>query len=104
LAWLLKFEYSQIKTVAINSGLKNVMMTFLVVNANFPSPELDYVLLSLVPALFQSSVPLKIIGLSLRIQKCLRKRKGPKEKKESLKEEKIAEDEISDSNMVEFRV
>lgn len=76
LAWLFGLPCNKIKSVSLHTGFQNIVFAFLVVNWNFPSPEVDYILVCLVPVFLQTSLPIKIIFLVKKIRGCIRRRRG----------------------------
>lgn len=75
LAWLFKLEGEKIRSVTIETGIQNTMLSMLIVNWNFPSPDSDIVLLLFVPILFQASTPLQICQMVKKVKGCIRKRR-----------------------------
>lgn len=53
----------------------------LIINTNFPSPELDVVLFAMLPVLFQMNTPLQLIELYKKITKCVQKKRDAKKNK-----------------------
>lgn len=55
MAWILGLPFTQIKTVAIETGIQNIGVAFLIIFTNLPSPDADfagfYLLLKLKPHL-----------------------------------------------------
>ena len=51
----------QVYTIAIETGLQNVGIAFLVISLNFPSPESDYAFLPLIAVTTLTGLPLWIL-------------------------------------------
>lgn len=41
-AWILRLPFNQVKTIAIETGIQNVGVAFLIIYTNLPSPEADF--------------------------------------------------------------
>lgn len=80
MAWIFGFPADKIKSVSLDTGFQNIMFAFLVVNWNIPSPEIDYILVCLVPVFLQTSLPIKIIFLVQKIKGCVTRRRDKRNK------------------------
>ena len=58
IAYILKLSKPQIYTIAIETGIQNVGIAFLIIIYNFPSPESDYAILPLITVAFLTQIPL----------------------------------------------
>ena len=58
IAWLAKLPKNQILTIAIETGIQNVGIAFLIIFSNFPSPESDYAILPLISVTSFTTIPL----------------------------------------------
>ena len=106
-AFILRLPFKQIKTIAIETGIQNVGVAFLIVITNFPQPEVELAILPLMAVamttmwhafLFFCSIfercnsfiilliwetrriPLYIVFFTLKIVRCCRAGKDKKEK------------------------
>ena len=62
----------QVYTIAIETGLQNVGIAFLVISLNFPSPESDYAFLPLIAVTTLTGLPLWIL-LVVKMHSYIRK-------------------------------
>ena len=76
IAYFLKFPLSQAKTISIEAGIQNVGVAFMVILTNFPSPEADYGVLSLMAVAFLTPLPLYGFLLAKKIPQWIGKCKG----------------------------
>ena len=90
------FPADKIKSISLDTGFQNIMFAFLVVNWNIPSPEIDYILVCLVPVFLQTSLPIKIIFLTQKIKGCVTRRR---EKRSVPSKTEISGDKIEQEPM-----
>ncbi len=75
ISYILKFPKNQIITISIETGIQNFGVGLLIIMANFPSPQSDYALISLMGIAFLYPLPLYI---ALIIRRCAQKFKSNK--------------------------
>lgn len=75
IATIFRFKLPQIMTVAIETGIQNFGIAFIIVFYNFPSPEADYAILPLISVSLLTPIPLWILLASYTIYKRRLKRK-----------------------------
>ncbi len=74
LALVLRLPLTQCKTVAIETGIQNVGVAFLIVFTNLRSPEADFAALPLVTVSLMTAVPLFLVFFALKLyEKCFGK-------------------------------
>jgi predicted Na+-dependent transporter len=67
-AYFAKLPRAQIYTIAIETGIQNVGIAFLIVITNFPSPESDYAILPLITVSFLTTIPLWLLLIIITIK------------------------------------
>jgi bile acid transporter len=68
IAWCLRLEWRQVKTVGIETGIQNGGIAMLIILANFPSPQADYAITSLFSIFLLCPVPLYIALIVRKIR------------------------------------
>ncbi|CAF0933343.1 unnamed protein product [Brachionus calyciflorus] len=58
IAWILGLPFNQVKTVAIETGIQNVGVAFLIIFTNLPTPDADYAALPIVGVATLTNIPL----------------------------------------------
>ena len=51
-AFLARLPNSQIRTIMIETGIQNLGVAFLIVTTNFPSPQMDFALVTIMAVAF----------------------------------------------------
>ena len=95
IAAVFKLPMKQVVTIALETGIQNVGVAFLIITYNFPSPEADYAILPLISVSFLTTIPLWFVLLGLTIRNRL------KAKKESTinEDEKIRKVNLLENNI-----
>ena len=83
----LSLPKNQCKTVAIETGIQNIGVAFLIIFTNLPSPEADFAALPLIAVATLTNLPLVLIYFLRKLYKCFRL-KGARNKKSPNKYEK----------------
>lgn len=77
----MKLPKKQIKTVALETGIQNVGVAFLIIYTNLPSPKADYAAFPIIAIAFMTPAPLYTIYFISRCVLCARKRRDDKKPK-----------------------
>jgi predicted Na+-dependent transporter len=77
-ASIARLPMKQVVTIALETGIQNVGVGFLVITYNFPSPESDYAILPLISVSFLTTIPLWFLFLGLTIKRKIQAKKKQK--------------------------
>ena len=81
-AKLLRLPISQCKTVAIETGIQNVGVAFLIIFTNLPSPEADYAAIPIIAVAVCTTVPLFLLLLLFKVYERMKSRQKNRDKLE----------------------
>lgn len=95
IAWLLRLPMKQVVTIALETGIQNVGVAFLVITYNFPSPESDYAILPLISVSTLTTLPLWFLLLIFTINN-KRKARLEAKKKALIEEEEMKKEPLMD--------
>lgn len=82
-AFIMRLPFNQIKTVALETGIQNVGVAFLIIYTNLPSPDADYAAFPIIAIAFMTPAPLYLLYIIIQIVKWVR---GKKDKSKKPKE------------------
>ncbi len=97
IAWILGIPFKQAKTVAIETGIQNFGVAFLIMYMNLPSPEADFSLLPLIVVAMLTNLPLFCTYFSLKFYNFLTVKFLPVSQEESTVEKNESKSKIEKS-------
>jgi hypothetical protein len=69
---------NQCKTVAIETGIQNVGVAFLIIFTNLPSPEADFAAMPVIAVAALTNAPLFLVYFFVKIYTCIKARRDRK--------------------------